>query len=71
MVSSCSAHRIASKLSSRWTATSSISRRLRTRHSVVLLRAQSNRMVDLRPLIPELLGALADLKPGQIVRVGA
>ena len=38
---------------------------------VVLLRAQSNRMVDLRPLIPQLLGALADLKPGQIVRVGA
>ena len=38
---------------------------------VVLLRAPSNRMVHLRPLIPGLLHALADLKPGQIVRVGA
>ncbi len=38
---------------------------------VVLLRARSNRMVHLRPLMPGLLQTLADLKPGQIVRVGA
>ena len=38
---------------------------------VALLRARSNRMVHLRPLVPGLLHALADLKPGQIVRVGA
>ena len=38
---------------------------------VALLRARSNRMVHLRPLVAGLLQALADLKPGQIVRVGA
>ena len=38
---------------------------------VVLLRARSNRMVHLRPLIPALARAFTDLKAGQIVRVGA
>lgn len=38
---------------------------------VVLLRARSNRMVHLRPLVAALERAVTDLKPGQIVRVGA
>ena len=33
---------------------------------VVVLRAQSNRLADLRPLIPALLEALATLQPGQV-----
>jgi predicted nuclease of predicted toxin-antitoxin system len=38
---------------------------------VVLLRAPSNRIAHLRPLVPALREALNGLKPGQIVRVGA
>src|SRR6267378_2483034 len=38
---------------------------------VVLLRAHSNRMVHLSPLLPALFEALRALQPGQIVRVGA
>ena len=38
---------------------------------VVLLSARSNRLVDLQPLVPELLGALGTLQPGSLVRVGA
>jgi len=38
---------------------------------VIVLRAPSNRFKDLRPLVPELLSALATLKPGQITVVAA
>ena len=33
---------------------------------VILLRANSNQLTDLRPLLPEILATLANLKPGQI-----
>lgn len=36
---------------------------------VIILRAPSNRLKDLKPLVPELLRALAILKPGQIAVV--
>ena len=38
---------------------------------VLLLRAPSNRMSHLRPLVPAILEALKGLKAGEIVRVGA
>jgi hypothetical protein len=38
---------------------------------VVLLAAQSNRLIDLQPLVPEVLRMLDALKPGTLVRVGA
>jgi hypothetical protein len=38
--------------------------------SVVLVRAPSNRLVHLRPLIPAILGALDELKSGEVRRVG-
>ena len=38
---------------------------------VVLLRAHTNRMEHLRPLIPAILTALDGLTPGQLRRVGA
>lgn len=37
---------------------------------VPLLRAPSNRMVHLQPLVPSILDALPELKPGQLRRVG-
>ena len=37
----------------------------------VLMRARSNRMVHLQPLVPALLDALDGLKPGEIRRAGA
>jgi hypothetical protein len=37
---------------------------------VLLIRASSNRIADLLPLIPAILEALASLRPGQSVRVG-
>ena len=37
---------------------------------VLLVRAPSNRMVHLQPLVPAILDALAALKPGQLHRVG-
>jgi len=37
---------------------------------VVVLRAVSNRFQDLEPLTPDLLEALEDIKPGQLVRLG-
>jgi hypothetical protein len=36
----------------------------------VIVRARSNRMVHLRPLVGALLEALIDLQPGQVRRVG-
>ena len=38
---------------------------------VVLVRASSNRMVHLRPLVPAILVALESLGPGELRRVGA
>ena len=39
--------------------------------AVVTLRARSNRIADLQPLVPAILDALAHAVPGQIARVGA
>jgi len=38
---------------------------------VLLVRAPSNRMVHLEPLVPAILDTLPALKPGQLHRVGA
>jgi len=35
------------------------------------VRAASNRMQHLRPLVPTILDAIATTKPGQLQRVGA
>ncbi|MCI0433315.1 MAG: DUF5615 family PIN-like protein [Gemmatimonadetes bacterium] len=37
---------------------------------VLLVRAPSNRMVHLQPLVPAILDALPALKPGQLHRIG-
>jgi hypothetical protein len=39
--------------------------------AVVVLVAKSNRLVDLRPLVPDLLAVLGAAVPGQVVKVGA
>ena len=39
--------------------------------TVLVLRAPSNRLVHLRPLLPAILDALAALVPGQLRHVGA
>lgn len=41
------------------------------RVGVVVNRAVSNRMSDLRPLVPALLAALERIQPGELRRVGA
>ncbi len=38
---------------------------------IIILRAVSNRFQELEPLIPELVQALAVIKPGELVRLGA
>jgi hypothetical protein len=38
---------------------------------IVLVRARSNRMQDLRPLVPSILSALDAVSPGRIQRVGS
>ncbi len=38
---------------------------------VVIIRAPSNRLVHLRPVVPAILGALSDIQPGEVRRVGA
>ncbi len=40
------------------------------RISVLIVRARSNRIQDLLPVIPECLAALESIQPGQVVRVG-
>jgi predicted nuclease of predicted toxin-antitoxin system len=40
------------------------------RIAVMILRARSNRIQDLLPVIPECLAALESIWPGQVVRVG-
>ena len=37
---------------------------------VVLVRAPSNRLTHIRPLLADILTALADIQPGELVRVG-
>lgn len=37
--------------------------------AVLILRARSNRMEDLLPLLPECLSALEHIRPGQVIRV--
>ena len=37
--------------------------------AVIILVARSNRLQDLLPLLPHLLGALSSARPGQIYRV--
>lgn len=39
--------------------------------AVVVLVADSNRLESLEPLVPEVLAALATLKPRTVIRVGA
>ncbi|MBI2468982.1 MAG: hypothetical protein HYV62_14410 [Candidatus Rokubacteria bacterium] len=38
---------------------------------IVIVRAVSNRMQHLRPLVPAILAAIAAATPGQVHRVGA
>jgi hypothetical protein len=38
--------------------------------AVIVLRARSNRLVDLQPLVPKFLAALPKLKPRQLVVIG-
>jgi hypothetical protein len=38
---------------------------------IVLVRARSNRMQDLRPFVPSILSALDAVSPGRIQRVGS
>ena len=37
---------------------------------VVVLRAPSNRLVHLRPLIPDILDVLTSLRPGEVRAIG-
>ena len=37
---------------------------------VLLVRAASNRMADLAPLVPSMLEVLPTVQPGQILRIG-
>ncbi len=39
--------------------------------SIVILQAPTNRFQDLEPLIPDLVDALATIKPGELVRLGS
>ena len=36
---------------------------------VIVLKANSNRLADLQPLVPAVLAALASLQPGMVVRI--
>jgi len=38
--------------------------------AVVLIRSQSNRLEDIRPLVPELLGAISRAAQGALTSVG-
>ena len=40
------------------------------RIAILIIRARSNRIQDLLPVIPDCLVALRSIKPGEIVRVG-
>ena len=45
--------------------------RLPANLAVVTLRARTNRIESLRPLVPDLLRVLRDIRPGSFARVGA
>jgi hypothetical protein len=38
---------------------------------VVLVIATTSRLKELRPLVPAMLAAIAEVKPGQVIRVGS
>jgi hypothetical protein len=38
---------------------------------VLIIRAPSNRLVHLKPLVPGILAALSDVQPGEVRRIGA
>lgn len=40
------------------------------RMAILIIRARSNRIQDLLPLVPECLAALARVQPGQVVHIG-
>jgi len=40
------------------------------RIAILIVRARSNRIQDLLPLIPECLAALERIRPGEVIRVG-
>lgn len=42
----------------------------RSRLAIIMLRARSNRLEDLRALVPALLRALRAIQPGAIIKVG-
>jgi hypothetical protein len=37
---------------------------------VIILRARTNRLAELKPLVPKLLGAIDSVKPATVVTVG-
>ena len=39
--------------------------------AIVILVAKGNRHSDLQPLVPDLLGILVGVSPGQLIRVGS
>ena len=39
--------------------------------AVVVLVAHGNRLADLRPLMPQVLEVFAEIRPGQLLRVGS
>jgi len=41
------------------------------RIAVLIVRASSNRIQDLLPILPECLAALGNIQPRQVVRVGS
>lgn len=40
------------------------------RIAILIVRAPSNRIQDLLPVVPKCLAALQSIEPGQIVRIG-
>ena len=38
---------------------------------VIVLLAKTNRIKELRPLVPQILEALARLTPGELIRIGS
>jgi predicted nuclease of predicted toxin-antitoxin system len=38
--------------------------------AVIILRARTNRLAELKPLVPKLLGAIDSVKPATVVTVG-
>jgi hypothetical protein len=38
---------------------------------IIVLRSSTNQLADLRPLVPQILAALVNLKPSQVVKLSA